>query len=463
MITDALIVIWATVGAYIIRFQSGILSSTSSETTAYAVFTTLLAALWWLMLGAMGSRETTILGSGIEEYKRILTSSFALFGAIAIISYAFQFEIARGYVGLALPVGVLSLLTGRWAVRRLLRYDRYVGNSNARVVVVGGDDAVKHLVSSFKRQPDAGYQPVAACVAGDQAGNGTSTTGTLMTREGVDLQTIVRTVEESEADTVAISAGSQISPQDLRRLGWKLAELRVSLILAPALTDVAGPRIHTQPVAGLPLVHVSTPKLSGGHRLTKRVFDVAASVALLLILSPIFVLTATLIKITSPGPIFYRQERIGIHGKTFHMIKFRSMTVNADSQLLALLREQGTDGAPLSKIDNDPRITPIGKILRKFSIDELPQLLNVVAGSMSLVGPRPQRAHEVALYSDGAHRRLYVSPGMSGLWQVSGRSNLTWDEAIRLDLYYVENWSLTQDIIILLRTFRAVLKSDGAV
>ncbi|GGH11225.1 hypothetical protein GCM10011577_40400 [Pseudarthrobacter polychromogenes] len=170
-----------------------------------------------------------------------------------------------------------------------------------------------------------------------------------------------------------------------------------------------------------------------------------------------------MVKLTDGGPILYKQERVGFRGTTFQMLKFRSMKVGADAQLQALLAAQGSSATPLFKVDNDPRITSLGRLLRKFSLDELPQLLNVLGGSMSLVGPRPQREGEVALYDDAAHRRLYVSPGMSGLWQVSGRSNLSWEESIRLDLYYVENWSLMGDLIILFKTFKAVFASTGAV
>lgn len=235
------------------------------------------------------------------------------------------------------------------------------------------------------------------------------------------------------------------------------------MILAPALTDVAGPRIHTQPVAGLPLIHVSTPKLTGGKKVAKRSFDLIIAGLLVALLSPLFLLLALMVKLTDGGPVFYRQERIGLRGTTFHMLKFRSMRVDADAQLHALLAAQGSGNTPLFKVENDPRITPLGRILRKYSLDELPQLLNVLGGSMSLVGPRPQREGEVALYDDAAHRRLYVSPGMSGLWQVSGRSNLSWEESIRLDLYYVENWSLMGDVVILFKTFKAVFASTGAV
>lgn len=197
--------------------------------------------------------------------------------------------------------------------------------------------------------------------------------------------------------------------------------------------------------------------------MAKRTFDITVAGILLVLLSPIFLVLALLVRVTSPGPVFYRQERIGLRGTTFNMLKFRSMKINADAELQSLLDAQGSSAKPLFKVSNDPRITPVGRVLRKYSLDELPQLLNVIGGTMSLVGPRPQRAGEVALYDDAAHRRLYVSPGMSGLWQVSGRSNLTWEESIRLDLYYVENWSLMTDVVILFKTFKAVFAGTGAV
>ena len=462
-VVDAIVVLWATTGAYLIRFQLDVAVSVPGESTTYATVTGILALAWWILLGTSGTRDPKILGTGPEEYKRIVNASFGLFGAIAILSYAFQLSTARGYVGLALPAGTLGLLFARWAARQVLCSERQSGRSTSRVVVVGGAHAADHLIRSLQRHPNAGYSPVAACLVDKPGAALLPDLRTPIASYSAEPDGIIRAVKEYEADTVAISSGSQLRPGELRRLGWQLSALQVGLVMAPALTDVAGPRIHTQPVAGLPLIHVSTPKLSGGKWITKRIFDVVVSSILLIILSPVFLITAIAVKCTSPGAIFYTQERIGIRGNKFDMIKFRSMRSDADSELIGLLEEQGTGDSPLFKVHNDPRITPVGRIIRKFSIDELPQLLNVLGGSMSLVGPRPQREHEVALYDEKAHRRLYVPPGMSGLWQVSGRSNLSWEESIQLDLYYVENWSLTQDVVVLLKTFKAVLASDGAV
>lgn len=463
-IIDACVVTWAVLGAYAVRFGLFDSGTGNVRDLDYLVLSALLAVAWWVMLKVWGTREYKVLGSGTEEYKRVLAASAWLFGCLAVISYALRIDTARGFVGLAFPAGALGLLVARWLVRQHLILERRRGRSCARVLIIGGPHSAEHLAKSLRSMPAAGYLPVAAHVPG-YALTPSSATGVSVPVVGREtgVESILAAIDEAGVDAVAVSAGVNMHPTELRRLGWELAAKDIGMILAPALTDVAGPRIHTQPVAGLPLIHVSTPKLTGGKKVAKRTFDVVLSTTLLLLLSPIFILLALLVYLTDRGPVFYRQERIGLRGTTFDMLKFRSMRVNADAELAELLRRQGSSDKPLFKVDNDPRITPLGRVIRKYSLDELPQLLNVLNGSMSLVGPRPQRAGEVALYDDAAHRRLYVSPGMSGLWQVSGRSNLTWEESIRLDLYYVENWSLMGDVIILFKTFKAVFKSTGAV
>lgn len=463
-VVDTFVVIWAVTGAYIVRFGfDGSVESGRYE-ESYVWLAIVLSLAWAVMLHLWGAREAKILGTGTEEYKRVLAASAWLFGFVAIVSYALRIDTARGFVGLAFPAGAIGLVVARWLVRQHLSLERRNGQSSSRVLIIGGPHSTAHLVRSLRSAPDAGYLPVAAHLPG-AIPDSSRVSGLAVPVTGVetDFETILAVILETDVDAVAVSAGVNLHPQDLRRLGWELAARDIGMILAPALTDVAGPRIHTQPVAGLPLIHVSTPKLIGGKKVAKRAFDILLAGLLLLFLSPLFIIIALLVRFSNPGPVFYRQERIGLRGTTFDMLKFRSMKVNADAELQALLIKQGSGDTPLFKIENDPRITPVGRILRKFSLDELPQLLNVIGGSMSLVGPRPQREGEVALYDDAAHRRLYVSPGMSGLWQVSGRSNLSWEESIRLDLYYVENWSLMGDLVILFKTFKAVFASTGAV
>ena len=247
----------------------------------------------------------------------------------------------------------------------------------------------------------------------------------------------------------------------MRELSWSLEPGRQHLVVAPSLTDIGGPRIHTRPVAGLPLIHVETPRYEGMKLYTKRGFDLVGSALLILLLSPFLAIIGIAIRLSTPGTVLFRQDRVGINGHQFKMLKFRSMVTDAEAQL-AGLRELSEGNAVMFKMKDDPRITPIGKFLRRFSLDELPQLFNVFGGSMSLVGPRPPLEKEVSEYENHVHRRFLVKPGVTGLWQVSGRSNLSWEDTVRLDLYYVENWSMTGDVAILWRTAKAVLAREGA-
>lgn len=461
-IVDAFVIVWAVIGAYLIRFGFEPDITGQSQETSYLWLSIALVALWWLMLGAWNSRQSRVLGAGADEYKRVTASSLWLFGLVAIVSYVFRVDTARGFVGIALPVGLAGLLIGRWLLRQHLTIRRQKGESMSRLLLVGGPGAVAHLAHTLIGATGAGYKPVAVYTPGSTGlGSAEPSSGLPILGHVPDTESIMAAIESCRADAVALSAGVQLHPQTLRHLGWELAARNIGLIMAPALTDIAGPRIHTQQVAGLPLIHVTTPTLEGGQRVAKRLFDVLASSLLILLTLPLMVVIGLLVKITSPGPILFRQERVGIEGSTFKMLKFRSMVVDAEERLLELASRDEGSGL-LFKIKNDPRITPIGRFIRKFSLDELPQLFNVLRGSMSLVGPRPPLKKEVAAYEQIVRRRLLVKPGLTGLWQVSGRSNLSWQDSVRLDLYYVENWSLAGDFVIILRTARAVFHSTGA-
>lgn len=458
-IVDAVVVVWALVGAHIIRF--GIDGENSVAGTPYVIITVLLPLAWWLMLEGWGSRQPHLMGSGPDEYKRVFAASLWLFGALAIVSYAFKIDLARGYVGIAFPIGVLGLIAGRWILRQHLAVARTRGESTFNLLLVGGPHAVGHLVDALRRFPQSGYTPVGAYLQGNSERLLAEAPDLPILKGEPTATDILAAVRISGADAVALTAGLHLPPTTIRQLGWQLAGANIGLIVAPALTDVAGPRIHTQQVAGLPLIHVTTPKLEGGKRVAKRLFDVVFSGLLLLCFSPIMLTVAFLIKLDSKGPVLFKQERIGILGTPFMMFKFRSMVINAEQQLESLQNQNEGNGV-LFKMKTDPRVTRVGAFLRRFSLDELPQLLNAFSGSMSLVGPRPPLTSEVDSYEEHVRRRLLVKPGLTGLWQVSGRSNLSWQDSVRLDLYYVENWSMTADIIILFRTLRAVLKRDGA-
>jgi exopolysaccharide biosynthesis polyprenyl glycosylphosphotransferase len=269
---------------------------------------------------------------------------------------------------------------------------------------------------------------------------------------------ISRALQATGADTVAVTSADELPADKVKQISWSLEAGRQHLVLAPSIIDIAGPRLHTRPVAGLPLIHVETPRFSRGQVFLKRTVDLVASIAGVILLSPLLAFLAIAVRLSSEGPVFFRQKRVGFRGREFTMIKFRSMVVNAEDLLEQLAKQERDAGNEvLFKMKNDPRVTPIGRIMRKFSLDELPQLFNVIGGSMSLVGPRPPLPSEVALYADHVHRRFLAKPGITGLWQVSGRSSLSWEESVRLDLSYVENWTLVGDFVILGKTARAAL------
>ncbi|MGH1549364.1 sugar transferase [Leifsonia poae] len=463
-VTDALITLFAVTVAAIIWSQPGVDADDllpSEWFTRDGLFLLLSLGIWvgWMIvLDVFATRDHRNLGSGTLEYKRLADATLLYFGALAIIAFLFRLDLGRGYFLTALPLGLLLLLAGRWAWRQWLRRQQKQGRYVSRALLLGERRRAAMIAAAIQRDSASGMYVVGAVTRGGDPDRplieGVPVLGT--------FGEVKRILTEVQGEILVVTGADDLDPRDMQRLGWELEGMGVELVVAPALTDIAGPRIHSRPVAGLPLVHIDFPVFEGSRQVAKRAFDIVGSALLILLFSPVMIGVAIAVKATSPGPVFYTQERIGLRGKTFRMIKFRSMTQGADDQLASLLDAQGTSDTPLFKVLNDPRITPVGRFIRKYSLDEFPQLFNVLFGSMSLVGPRPQRAAEVALYDDAAHRRLFMKPGMSGLWQVSGRSRLSWEDAIRLDLYYVENWSITGDFIILWRTVRAVTQADGA-
>lgn len=461
-ITDAAVVLWATVGALIVRFGVPATQSLASSDQPYVLLSFGLAVCWWLILLLVGSRESTVLGHGSEEYKRVIQASLWLFGLVAIVSYSFQLDTARGYVGVALPAGLLFLLLSRMIVRKFLHVERRSGRSVQDVLIIGDPSSAEHLAQCLVSQPMAGYRPVGVYLPSASGADWDPKKMLLpLVGSANKAEPIIDDIQRFRPDAVALSGGTRLPPKTIRALGWALADLNIRLIMVPALTDIAGPRIHTQPVAGLPLIHVSTPNLEKGQRVLKRAFDLTGAVTLILALAPVLICISLAIRLDSRGPVLFRQKRVGTAGAPFTMYKFRSMVTDAEDRLSGLMSSnEGND--VLFKMKEDPRVTRVGSFIRRFSLDELPQLFNVVEGSMSLIGPRPPLPSEVERYDIRAHRRLLVRPGMTGLWQVSGRSLLSWDDTVRLDLYYVENWSFLGDCTILLRTVRAVLGRHGA-
>jgi exopolysaccharide biosynthesis polyprenyl glycosylphosphotransferase len=462
VLTDAVILAGVLLGSQAFWLGIDVSRQVSTPTGAtvvpYWAATIVLFVLWMGFLKIGATRSPRVIGSGFTEYTRIANSSFRLFGAVGIAALLLQFLPARGYIVTAFPIGVALLVVARWGWRQWLRNGRRAGRNVVRVLLVGAPGSVERLHDEFERRAYLGFEIVGACLPE----NARVAADALPVDHLGSFEDVARIAERERVHAVALAGSEELPPEAVRRIGWRLESTGVDLMVAPAITEVAGTRIHTRPVGGLPLMYVESPSYEGGRKTAKAIIDFGLAWLGLVLASPIMLAAAIGVKLTSPGPVLFRQQRIGLNGKAFDVYKFRSMRVGADAELADLLKRQGTEDTPLFKVDNDPRITRFGTFIRKYSIDELPQLLNVIRGEMSLVGPRPQRAEEVALYDNAAGRRLLVKPGITGLWQVSGRSDLSWEDTIRLDLYYAENWSLLDDFVIMLWTVKTVLQSQGA-
>ncbi len=463
---DLVAVSIAVVVAQHVRFGLGQQVAVSGlPPVSYSVASAILVLGWMVCLHLQRSYDGRLVGHGVQEYRAAFRASTALFAGLAITAFALRLDFARLYVLVAFPLGTLLVLGGRWTARRWLVAQRRQGHMSDRVLLVGDREHVAGLVEALRRTPDAGYDVIGACVedaAGDTGDGEVPGTDTGVPVLGHHRDVLVRALD-LRADVIAVCSSGALGPSGLRRLGWALEGTDIDLVVAPGIMDVAGPRVLTRPVQGLPLIHVEAPDLSGPQRVIKDVGDRVAAALLLAVMAPVLLAVALSVRLEDGGPVLFRQVRVGHDGRTFGMWKFRSMVADAESQLPRLMSL--SDGAgPLFKMRADPRVTRTGAVIRRYSLDELPQLLNVLRGDMSLVGPRPPLPREVAEYEDTARRRLLVKPGMTGLWQISGRSNLSWGEAVRLDLYYVENWTPLLDLLILWRTARVVLRpgSNGA-
>lgn len=429
----------------------------------YLMVSIAIAAIWMVALSINHSRSPRVIGSGAEEYRRVWVGTAAFFGGVAVISMLLKLEIARGYLMIALPAGIAFLGLGRWVARKVVvrarqKYGRYI----TRVIVVGNASAVRDLTKSLARERWSEYEVVGACIPGPISRTELDVPGVGAIPTFGDETNVVGAVTATNSHAVAITATERLDGRGIRNLSWELEKLNIDLLVSPGVVDVAGPRLQMRPVAGLPLIHVEKPQYHGAKRFQKRLFDTLFCGLVLLCGLPVLVAIAVAIKLTSRGPVFYRQERIGLDGEPFQIFKFRTMIDGADSMIGQLAELNECDGGVLFKIRNDPRITPVGRFLRKYSLDELPQFINVLNGDMSVVGPRPPLANEVRSYDDYAKRRLLVRPGITGLWQVSGRSDLNWEDSVRLDLFYVENWSMVSDLLIAIKTVKAVLGHSGA-
>jgi exopolysaccharide biosynthesis polyprenyl glycosylphosphotransferase len=448
-VADFAVAVTAAVAAVLVRFGA-------HASAKYLVLSLLLPPLWMIALRLVGGYEMRFLGTGSDEFRKVLNAGVTLTAALALISYAVNDELSRVYLVVSMPVIVLLDLLSRFALRKRLHRQRTAGLCMSTVVAVGHEAAVAELIRELRREPYHGLEVVAACLAG-----GTAATEVAGVPVVGDLSDTADVVRRCGAETVAVLSCPEMNGTQLRQLAWELEKTGTDLCVAPALLDVAGPRTTVRPTAGLTLLHVDHPQLSGPRQVLKDLFDRGAAALALFLLSPLMIAIALAVKLSDTGPALFTQTRVGKDGRVFKIYKFRTMVVDAEKRL-AELRVQNEHDGVLFKMRRDPRITAIGAHLRKWSLDELPQLFNVLLGEMSLVGPRPALPDETARYADHVRRRLVVKPGLTGLWQVSGRSDLSWDESVRLDLRYVENWSLALDLQILWKTVAVILGGSGA-
>lgn len=466
VISDALVICCSVILGQTIRFGTSAehpvyVSLDADAHIHYLTVSVTLATLWMGFL-SLGSRSPKVVGRGTDEYITLIAATLQLFGLVAIADTLFHVDLSRGYLAIALPAGLIGLIATRIMWRRHTSRQRERGLNQNRLLIVGATSAARDIAAEFAKDPWAGYHIAGICtpLGPTHPKEVLTVAGRNIPIVGTD-EAILDAVARTGVDTVALAATHHLRPTDIRRLMWELEEQGVDMMVAPGLIDITNQRLTSRPVAGMAVFEIAKPQYSRANSLIKRTFDLLFAVAALAAVAPVMIVTALAVKLTSAGPIFYKSERIGIDGKPFRMTKFRSMYVDADARQAELIEANGGN-ALFFKMKDDPRVTKVGKVIRKFSIDELPQFFDVLTGDMSVVGPRPQVRREVDTYDDLVSHRLAVKPGLTGLWQISGRSDLEAEDAIRLDLTYVENWSLSQDILIILKTIRTVLTGDGA-
>jgi exopolysaccharide biosynthesis polyprenyl glycosylphosphotransferase len=417
----------------------------------------LIGLLWAVMIGMRGGYHIEVFGAGVDEFKRVTNATAYAAGAVGITCYLAQYPLSRGFFVYSFVIGLPLLLLERVVLRQVVHRARRQGHLRRKVVIVGNVAAIDGIAAVLQRETWLGYEVLGALTPPHDL--------TVETPHGVpvvgNLDDAASMAPTLGADLVFFADGGVASNSHMRAVMWELEHHDVHVVVAPSVTDISSERVRVRPVGGLPLIHLGKPRSLQALSQLKRGFDILGSSLLILAALPLLVVATVQIKLHDRGPVLFRQQRVGQGGSTFNCLKFRTMVVDAEARLAALHAETG-HAEGLFKMKDDPRVTRPGRWLRRFSVDELPQLFNVLKGDMSLVGPRPALPSEVAAYDATAARRLRVRPGLTGLWQVSGRSNLSWAETVRLDVYYVDNWSMLQDLSILVKTAKAVLGSDGA-
>lgn len=424
---------------------------------SYGALAVALVPGWLVMMTLAGTYDGRFIAAGAEQYRRILNGGVWLLAVLAFASFALRADVSRTFVLVSVPLATLFTVTGRFTLRKAL-HRRFARDWSAhRVIAIGSPLEIADLATHMHRASHAGFRVVGALTPDDP----NPALPPDVKWAGADLQQVVQRAADLGADTLAVAGAHVLERGGLRRLSWALEGTDLQLMVVPGLTDLAGPRIRMTPIDGLPMLHIEKPQFTGARQVVKGSLDRVVAAVLIVVLAPVWIAVGVAVFLTSPGRIVFRQRRVGQNGRHFDLLKFRTMSSDAERTRPELEHLNEHSGV-LFKIRCDPRLTPIGGFLRRFSLDELPQLVNVVRGQMSLVGPRPPLPTEVERYGSDVHRRLLVKPGLTGMWQVNGRSDLSWEESVRLDLYYVDHWSVGLDLVLLGKTILTVIRGRGA-
>jgi exopolysaccharide biosynthesis polyprenyl glycosylphosphotransferase len=447
----------------------GLVIMPAGEQSTAIPFLVIATVLWPLLLAVRGAYGLRALGVH-DEFARVGRLAVPFIAVLAVVIVVFDLPLPRSAAVAAIPVLFGGSLLTRYLVRLRLRTIRRRGKAVRRVLAVGTGPGITTFLDRLSASVEHEVVVVGACAEGPARvvedvpvlyRLPDARLGEEVVTDDDAVHAVLTAIDKVQADTVCVTGCSLFGGDRLRALTWTLAERGVELLTVSGLAEVERHRMQIGKAGSATLLHVYPVRVSGVRALMKHAFDKVGAAVGLVVLSPVFLAIGLAVRLTSPGPAIYQQVRLGINGRPFPMLKFRTMVEDADQQLVALADANEHDGH-MFKMRNDPRTTRVGRFLRRLSLDELPQLVNVLRGEMSLVGPRPPLPEEVAKYGPVEFRRLLIRPGMTGLWQVSGRSDLSWEETIRLDLRYIDNWSFGQDCVLLWRTGRAVIKGTGA-
>ena len=444
-------------------------------TRAMPIWAFLLAycVIGLLCLAFAGAYHRHVMAEGYELYTKLINAAIFTIVLASCVAFMLNLQLPRTALIIAPLVGLVCELVARWMMRCLLHHHRRRGECKYTTVIVGSSEGINRTLRLMRRNSALGYMPVAVCpIAPDPRMDDAYVVTNFVADpdiEGADKLRVLsfgsrfaRTIERMGVQEVYIADVLSRDSKLLHAMSLAIESLGIELAISVSLADVGGHRLHLRNSAEQQVLIASLPQYRTTTYVIKRIIDIVLSAVALVISSPIMLGVAIAIKLDDGGPVLFKQTRVGIHGKPFTMYKFRSMVTNAEEIKAKLAAESGQTDRFIFKLKDDPRITKVGKFIRKTSLDEFPQFFNVFKGDMSLVGPRPALPDEVARYGSLYSTRLLVKPGITGPWQVSGRSDLSQEQSEFLDVSYIENWSITGDLAILAKTVMVVFRGTGS-